>query len=161
MHEPLPPSTLRVVEAARNAGLEPDIRIMSESTRSAEDAAAACGVGVGQIVKSLVFVGAVSGTSYLLLVSGTNRVDEAAVAERLGEAIERPNAKRVREITGYAIGGIPPLGHATPVVTHIDPDLLVHDEVWAAAGTPSAVFPVDPVRLKAATGAGVLKMTAD
>lgn len=161
MQETLPASTLRVCEAAREAGLDVRVRIMADSTRSAEEAARACGVTVGQIVKSLVFCGRESGRAYLLLVSGRNRVDEAAVAARLGEAIERPNARRVRDITGYAIGGIPPIGHATPVVTHMDPDLLAFDEVWAAAGTPSAVFPVAPGALRAATGAEVTPMTAD
>lgn len=156
-----PASVARVQAAASVAGLEIDVRIMTESTRSADEAAAACGTSTAQIVKSLVFVGQDSGRSYLLLVSGANRVAEEAVAARIGEGLVRPDAKRVREITGYAIGGIPPIGHATQVDAHIDPDLLTFDEVWAAAGTPSAVFPVNPRQLQKATGARLLKMTPD
>ena len=115
---------------------------MPQSTRTAEEAAAACGCSVGQIVKSLVFRGAQSGKPYLLLVSGANRVDEKAVAAHLGEALKRPDADYVRGVTGFAIGGIPPLGHDTPLATFMDETLLTYDTVWAAAGTADAVFPV-------------------
>jgi prolyl-tRNA editing enzyme YbaK/EbsC (Cys-tRNA(Pro) deacylase) len=154
----LPPSVGRVAEAAERLGLDIAIRIMPATTRTAEEAAAACGTSVGQIVKSLIFEEQGSGRPLLFLVSGKNRVDEAAVAERLGEKLQRPDAKRVREITGFAIGGIPPLGHASALAVYIDPDLLDYEEVWAAAGTPHAVFPVDPQKLKAALGAQTLSM---
>lgn len=156
--ENLPPSAARVAEAARSLGLDIAIRIMTQTTRTAEEAAAACGTSVAQIVKSLVFEGAESGRPILLLVSGKNRVNEKSVGALLGEKLRRPDAQRVREITGYAIGGIPPIGHASRMSAYIDPDLLTFSEVWAAAGTPNAVFPVDPEKLRAAAQAGVLAM---
>lgn len=152
----LPPSALKVQAAAEQLGLPIDVREMSQSTRTAEEAAAACGVGVGQIVKSLVFTGATSGKPYLLLVSGSNRVNEKGVAAHLGEALKRPDADTVRELTGFAVGGIPPFGHATPLPAFIDRDLLQYDVVWAAAGTPTAVFPADPARLRDASKATVI-----
>jgi prolyl-tRNA editing enzyme YbaK/EbsC (Cys-tRNA(Pro) deacylase) len=152
----LPPSAQKVQDAARARGLDVAVREMAGSTRTAEEAAAACGVTVGQIVKSLVFTGANSGRLYLLLVSGTNRVDEKGVARHLGEKLKRPDAEAVRAATGFAIGGIPPLGHDTPLATYMDADLLQYDVVWAAAGTPKAVFPVDPARLQEAVAATVI-----
>jgi len=156
---PLEPSAAKVQDAARRLALAIEVREMAESTRTAEEAAAACGVAVGQIVKSLVFSGAQSGRPYLLLVSGTNRVDEKGVAAHLGETLRRPDAKVVRELTGYAIGGIPPFGHDTPIATYIDEDLLKFDVVWAAAGTPRAVFSVDPEKLRNALGAVAIRVT--
>jgi prolyl-tRNA editing enzyme YbaK/EbsC (Cys-tRNA(Pro) deacylase) len=155
----LPDSARRVQDAAVALALDIAVREMAQPTRTAEEAAAACGVTVGQIVKSLVFLGADSGRPYLLLVSGKNRVNEKGVAAHLGEALARPDAQKVRDLTGYAIGGIPPFGHATRLATYIDPDLLQYDVVWAAAGTPRAVFRVDPKRLQAATGATAITVT--
>ncbi len=132
---------------------------MSESTRTAGDAAAACGCQVGQIVKSLIFRGAETACPYLLLVSGSNRVNETGAASAIGEALVRPDADYVRTVTGYAIGGIPPLGHATPLRTFMDTDLLAYDRVWAAAGTPRCVFPVDPRRLASVTDARLISVT--
>jgi prolyl-tRNA editing enzyme YbaK/EbsC (Cys-tRNA(Pro) deacylase) len=152
----IPPAAQRVQEAARKLGLDVTAREMAESTRTAEDAAAACGVTVGQIVKSLVFVGAQSGRPYLLLVSGSNRVNEAGVAAHLGEALKRPDGRSVRDMTGFAIGGIPPLGHDRPLRTYMDTDLLQYDVVWAAAGTPRSVFAVHPERLRDAVKAEVI-----
>jgi prolyl-tRNA editing enzyme YbaK/EbsC (Cys-tRNA(Pro) deacylase) len=129
---------------------------MPASTRTAEDAAAACGCDVGAIVKSLVFVGRDSGRPVLILVSGRNRVDEAFFARHHGEAMARPDAATVRGWTGFAIGGIPPFGHDTPMQVYCDEDLLAYPEVWAAAGTPFAVFAADPRALVAATGAVVV-----
>jgi prolyl-tRNA editing enzyme YbaK/EbsC (Cys-tRNA(Pro) deacylase) len=152
----IPPAAQRVQDAARKLGLDVTAREMAESTRTAEDAAAACGVTVGQIVKSLVFVGAQSGRPYLLLVSGSNRVNEAGVAAHLGEALKRPDGRSVRDMTGFAIGGIPPLGHDRPLRTYMDTDLLQYDVVWAAAGTPRSVFAVHPERLRDAVKAEVI-----
>jgi prolyl-tRNA editing enzyme YbaK/EbsC (Cys-tRNA(Pro) deacylase) len=160
MTAPLPPSAERVREAAARLGLAVSIREMPQSTRTAEEAAAACGCRVGQIVKSLVFAGAASGEPYLLLVSGQNRVDQAGVAAAIGEVLDRPDAARVRAWTGFSIGGIPPFGHDQPMRTFIDRDLLTYDTVWAAAGTPSAVFAADPRALAAATDAVTIRMTA-
>ncbi|HVZ12965.1 MAG TPA: YbaK/EbsC family protein, partial [Bauldia sp.] len=113
---------------------------------------------VAQIVKSLIFQGKTSKKPYLFLVSGVNRVNEKAVAGTLGEAIVRPDATFVRDETGFAIGGIPPLGHDRKLVPYIDADLLQYGTVWAAAGTPNAVFEVDPKALKDATGAVVISV---
>lgn len=155
----LPPAAHRVETAAVELGLRIEVRLMPESTRTAAEAAKAVGSTVGQIVKSLIFKGKQSGKPYLLLVSGTNRVNENAVAHILGEAIERPDADFVREATGFAIGGIPPLGFPTPLHTWMDEDLLQYETVWAAAGTPNAVFAVDPEALRAAVGAHAIKVT--
>jgi prolyl-tRNA editing enzyme YbaK/EbsC (Cys-tRNA(Pro) deacylase) len=152
----LPPAAHRVMTAAVEHGLDVDIRIMPESTRTAPEAAAAVGTSVGQIVKSLIFKGKRSGKPYLFLVSGTNRVNEHAVERVIGEAIVRPDADFVREATGFAIGGIPPLGHASPLQTYCDEDLLQYETVWAAAGTPNAVFSVDPAALREAIGAHII-----
>jgi prolyl-tRNA editing enzyme YbaK/EbsC (Cys-tRNA(Pro) deacylase) len=152
----LPPSARKVHDAAAALGLDITVREMPDSTRTAEKAAAAVGVTVGQIVKSLVFMGATSGKPYLLLVAGTNRVNEAGVARHLGEGLKRPDADAVRALTGFAIGGIPPFGHDTPLATYIDGDLLQYDIVWAAAGTPKAVFSAAPGKLKDATQAIVI-----
>jgi prolyl-tRNA editing enzyme YbaK/EbsC (Cys-tRNA(Pro) deacylase) len=152
----LPASALKVQRTATALGLDVVVCEMPESTRTAEQAAAACGVAVGQIVKSLVFVGAQTGTPYLLLVSGTNRVDETRVAGHLGETLTRPDADAVRRFTGFAIGGVPPFGHDQRLVTYMDEDLLRHDVVWAAAGTPRAVFPLDPARLRDAVATAVI-----
>jgi prolyl-tRNA editing enzyme YbaK/EbsC (Cys-tRNA(Pro) deacylase) len=154
----LPPSAQKVQDSARALGLDIVVREMAATTRTAEEAAAACGVTVGQIVKSLVFTGADSGKLYLLLVSGVNRVDEKGVARHLGEKLKRPDAEAVRAATGFAIGGIPPFGHDTKLATFMDADLMQYDVVWAAAGTPKAVFPVAPQRLCDATGAVVIEV---
>ncbi len=155
----LKPAARRVHAAADALGLEIEVREMTRSTRTAEEAAAACGCGVAQIVKSLVFKGRGTDTPYLLLVSGANRVDEKAVAANVGEKLERPDAQFVRDVTGYAIGGIPPFGHAERLETYIDEALLAHDLVWAAAGTPNALFSVSPAALAEATGAAVIAVT--
>ena len=152
-------SARKVQEAARARGLAVTVIERAESTRTAEEAAAACGCAVGQIVKSLVFRGAETGKPYLMLVSGSNRLNEKGVAGALGESLTRPDAAYVREVTGYAIGGIPPLGHATPMQVFIDEDLMRLDVVWAAAGTPRAVFAVAPGALADATAARIIKVT--
>ena len=153
------PANQRVIDAARAAGLAIEIKTHAQSTRTAEEAAAACGCQVSQIVKSLVFQGKASGAAILLLVSGANRVNEKAVATVIGETLKRPDAHYVRSLTGFAIGGIPPLGHASPLKTFIDQDLLAHPLVWAAAGTPESVFAVDPKALAVATGASTIVVT--
>ena len=154
----LPKSAQKVVEAMQSAGLTTDVLKMPTSTRTAEDAANACRCATSQIVKSLVFQGKTSEQPILLLVSGTNRVDQDAVADRIGESLKRPDAAYVRDITGFAIGGIPPLGHATPMKTFFDQDLLDHERVWAAAGTPDCVFSSNPQELAQACGATIIKV---
>ncbi len=146
------PNTLRVIAAAREAGLEITTRRFPEGTKTAADAAAAIGVSVGQIVKSLVF--AVDGEIVMAYVSGSNQLDEKKLAAAAGGAkCSRVDADAVRAATGYPIGGVPPLGLATQMRVFIDPDLLQYDEVWAAAGTWNDVFPIDPkVLQRAASG---------
>jgi prolyl-tRNA editing enzyme YbaK/EbsC (Cys-tRNA(Pro) deacylase) len=154
----LPPAAVKVQDAARRLSLDITVQEMPASTRTAEDAAAACGVSVGQIVKSLVFMGTQTHRPYLLLVSGANRVNESDIAAHLGERIKRPDGRSVRELTGFAIGGIPPFGHDFPLVTYMDEDLLQYDVVWAAAGTPSTVFSADPKKLQEAVSAKVISV---
>jgi len=152
----LPDNALKVAAAARAIGLDISIQEMAASTRTAEEAAAACGVTVAQIVKSLVFLGAQTSLPYLLLVSGKNRVNEAAIAREIGEALTRPDASTVRALTGYAIGGIPPFGHQVQLKTYMDVDLMAHEIVWAAAGTPRTIFPVRPGDLQRCIGAPII-----
>ncbi len=154
----LPEAAERVRAAAEAAGLAISIVIMPATTRTAEEAAAACSCTVGQIVKSLVFRGETTGRPLLLLVSGANRVNEAAVAEPIGEAIARADADFARAATGFAIGGISPFGHATPLTPYIDADLMQYETVWAAAGTPNAVFAANPAALRLATGGVVISV---
>ena len=159
MTRPLPPASDRVREAAVGLGLAIEILEHHAPTRTAEEAAAACGCEVAAIVKSLVFAGHQSGEPLLLLVSGANRVDEALAGAEIGEAIIRPDGKAVRAWTGFAIGGIPPFGHARILKTYMDEDLLRHERVWAAAGTPSTIFPIDPHVLARVTGARVARLS--
>ena len=141
----LPAAARRVQDALVALGLAIDVVETDGSARTAEEAAAAVGAPVGAIVKSLVFDR--DGEPVLLLVSGANRVD----ATRLG--LRRADADAVREATGFAIGGIPPVGHARPLEIHLDEDLLAFATVWAAAGTPRHVFAIDPATLLRVTGA--------
>lgn len=146
-------SVRRVEQAAAALGLDIEIRRMGASTRTAEDAASACGCAVGQIVKSLIFRGRDSGALVLLLVSGANRVDDELAARAAGEPLDRADANEVRARTGFAIGGVAPLGHLEPPTILMDRDLLAYRLVWAAAGAPDAVFPVAPADLARATAA--------
>lgn len=142
----------RFAERARALGVDPHVREFPAGTRTAVDAAAAVGCDVGAIVKSLVFVA--DDAPVLVLTSGANRVDEARLATELGAgAVRKADADEVRAATGYAIGGTPPFGHDTALTVLIDPALLAFDEVWAAAGTPTTVFPLAPTALVAASGA--------
>jgi Cys-tRNA(Pro) deacylase len=143
------PNVLRVMEAARERGLEITTKRFPEGTKTAADAAAAIGVSVGQIVKSLVF--GVDSEIVMALVSGSNQLDEKKLAAAAGGAkCARVDADAVRDATGYPIGGVPPFGHSTQLRIFIDPDLLQYDEVWAAAGTWNDNFgaaPADIVRV--------------
>ena len=145
----LHPNTLRVISAARDAGLEITTRRFPEGTKTAADAAAAIGVVVGQIVKSLVF--GVDNEIVMALVSGSNQLDEKKLAAAAGGSkCSRVDADAVRAATGYPIGGVPPFGHSTQLRVFVDPDLLQYDEVWAAAGTWNDNFgaaPADIVRV--------------
>jgi prolyl-tRNA editing enzyme YbaK/EbsC (Cys-tRNA(Pro) deacylase) len=123
-------------------GLGLTVQELPDSTRTADDAARALGCSKAQIVKSLVFRAAATGAPVVVLASGPNQVDLDTVAERIGGGIEKADADFVKSVTGYAIGGVPPLGHKEPVTLLVDEDLLTFDEVWAAAGTPNAVFKI-------------------
>lgn len=150
----------RVRQAAAAAGLPVEIRRMGESTRTAEEAAAQCGVSVGQIVKSLIFKGETSGKLYLFLVSGDRRLDGAKAAVLTGEALGRADPREIRDRTGFAIGGVSPLGHLEPIDAFADETLTGFDIVWAAAGAHDAVFSAEPKALLAAAGATVADVAA-
>jgi prolyl-tRNA editing enzyme YbaK/EbsC (Cys-tRNA(Pro) deacylase) len=153
----LHPNVARVVEAARERGLEIAPRRFPDGTKTAADAARAIGVDVGQIVKSLVF--AVDGEVVLAYVSGRNQLDEAKLAAAAGgNACARVDADVVRAATGFPIGGVPPFGHATHLRVFVDPDLLGYDEVWAAAGTWHDVFGIEPHRLVEAAEGTVVEL---
>jgi Cys-tRNA(Pro) deacylase len=149
-------AVVRVVEALRAAGVETSVTEFAESTRTAEEAAAAVGATVGQIVKSLVFV--TGEQPVLALVSGANRLDTQKLAALTGGRVRRADADLVRDATGFAIGGVPPIGHARALQTFMDQELHDFDRVWAAAGTPNAVFPITPGELERITGARVVDL---
>lgn len=147
----------RVAEAGRALGLELDIHTFPDGTKTAMDAAAAIGVDVGQIVKSLIF--AVDGEVVLAYVSGANQLDERKLAAAAGGTkASRVDADVVRQATGYPIGGVPPFGHASPLRVFIDPDLLAFDVVWAAAGTWNDVFPIEPHELVRVSSGTVVEL---
>ena len=151
------PNAEQIVRSATMLGLTLEVRTFPDGTRTAADAAAAVGTDIDSIVKSLVFV--VDGrpdAPVLALVAGGNRLDEQKLALVAGVgAVSRADADAVRTATGFPIGGVPPFGHPAPIPTYVDRDLLDHDEVWAAAGTPHDVFAVDPAELVTAIDAEV------
>lgn len=134
----------RVKQSADAFGLEIVLRQMDQSTRTAEDAANACGCTVAQIIKSLVFENAKTGKLVLLLVAGDHQADLQHVADAHGMTLQRCDGRRVRDETGFAIGGVAPIGFKSPIDIYMDVDLTRHDTVWAAAGRPDSVFSVDP-----------------
>jgi prolyl-tRNA editing enzyme YbaK/EbsC (Cys-tRNA(Pro) deacylase) len=137
-------SAQKIQEALTALGLPCQVVELPASTRTAQEAAQAIGCTVGQIVKSLVFRGTRTGKPILVLASGVNRVNEKRLSEWAGEPIGKADADFVRRHTGFAIGGVPPVGYPVPVETYIDEDLLQYHEIWAAAGTPYAVFRLTP-----------------
>ena len=155
---PLSPSARKVQEALRILGVTCEVREMDKTTRSAQDAARAVGCEVGQIAKSLVFKGATTRQAVLVITSGSNRVDEKKLSERIGEPVLKADADFVRQQTGFAIGGVPPVGHAQPIAVFIDEDLLTYSEIWAAAGTPQAVFRLTPQELQKITSGRVIRV---
>jgi prolyl-tRNA editing enzyme YbaK/EbsC (Cys-tRNA(Pro) deacylase) len=143
----------RVSEAAAAAGLKIEVRRMGASTRTAEEAAEQCGCSVAQIVKSLIFQGENSGRLYLFLLSGSSQLDLAKAATLASEPLKRADPRYIRDETGFAIGGVSPIGHKTAIPAFADRTLLSFDEVWAAAGAHDAVFAAEPKALLAAAGA--------
>ncbi len=134
------------------------VQELPRSTRTAVEAAQAVGCQVGQIAKSLVFRADDSGRAILVITSGAHRASLRAIAEAIGEAVGLADPDFVRDYTGFAIGGVPPIGHPQPLLTLIDEDLLEYSVIWAAAGTPRAVFPIVPSELAALTGGRVLRV---
>ncbi|MBK5926550.1 YbaK/EbsC family protein [Rhodobaculum claviforme] len=153
-------SLRRVCAALQDAGLVAEVQEMDASTRTAEEAAAAVGCGIDQIVKSIIFRGEDTGHVRLFLTAGGNRICPERAARLAGEGLGRADAALVRAETGFAIGGVAPLGHLTPVPTWADPRLLEFATVWAAAGTPRHVFAIAPATLVRITGAKVAAFTA-
>jgi prolyl-tRNA editing enzyme YbaK/EbsC (Cys-tRNA(Pro) deacylase) len=156
----LRPAARRIRELLAERGYDCEVVEFAETTRSSADAAAAIGCEVAQIAKSLVFRSKPSGRPVLVVASGANRVDEKRIAAALGEGLGKADAEFVRDRTGFAIGGVAPIGHATPPVTFIDEDLFRHETIWAAAGTPFSVFRLTPAQLAEMTGGRVLKLAA-
>ena len=156
MVDKLSARALQVQQALEAHGVDLHVIELPDSTRTAGEAAQAVGCEVGQIVKSLIFKGRQTRRPYLVLVSGANRVDEKKLRQVVGEKIGKANADFVRAHTGFAIGGVSPVGHKEPLATFIDEDLLLYDQLWAAAGTPHAVFALTPADLQQLTGGQVV-----
>jgi prolyl-tRNA editing enzyme YbaK/EbsC (Cys-tRNA(Pro) deacylase) len=158
MSDELAASAARVQRAIEECGLALQVVQLPASTRSAEEAARAIGCRVEQIAKSLIFRGQASDQAILVIASGRNRVDESRLAEFVGEPVGKANADFVRARTGFAIGGVPPVGHPEPLPTFLDRDLFTLQEIWAAAGTPHAVFRLTPTDLQAMTSGKVVQI---
>jgi prolyl-tRNA editing enzyme YbaK/EbsC (Cys-tRNA(Pro) deacylase) len=153
-------SVVRVIDDAARRGLAIDVLQLDAGTRTAEDAARACGCEVDQIIKSIVFRVAGSDRHVLFLTAGGNRVDPAKAATLAGAPLEKADAASIRAHTGFAIGGVSPLGHLTPIDTWLDPRILDFAVIWAAAGTPNHVFSVAPAALRDALDPVVADFTA-
>lgn len=156
MPEELHPSAQKVQQAVLDLGFKFRIFEFDETTRTSADAAAAIGCTIGQIAKTLVFQAVDTQRPILIITSGANRVNENTIQTYLGERIKKADATFVRNATGFAIGGVPPVCHPTPILTYIDRDLFAFSEIWAAAGTPNAVFPLTPEELVKMTGGKVV-----
>ena len=155
----LSPSAQRVQAALEAKGFSLDVVELPHSTRTASEAAQAVGCQVGQIVKSLIFKGKKSLRPILVVASGSNRVNEKKIAKLIKEPLGKADADFVRHQTGFAIGGVPPVGHTKALETFIDEDLLQYEEIWAAAGTPNAVFSLTPEELVEMTAGRVINIT--
>jgi prolyl-tRNA editing enzyme YbaK/EbsC (Cys-tRNA(Pro) deacylase) len=160
MRPPTNSTAIKFQEYLEQLDLKGRVVEFEQTTKTAADAAAAIGCSVGQIVKSLIFRNA-DGAAVVVYTSGANRVDEAKVAALTGETPGKADADFVRAVTGYAIGGVPPFGYQHPAHTYVDEDLLMYEEIWAAAGTPHAVFPLRPGELLAHTGAKPAKVAQE
>jgi prolyl-tRNA editing enzyme YbaK/EbsC (Cys-tRNA(Pro) deacylase) len=154
----LSPTAQRVQDVLTARGFACQVIEFAQSTRTSQDAADRAGCSLGQITKSLIFKAKDSGKAILVLTSGANRVDEKRLGELAGEPVTRPDADFVRNTTGFAIGGVPPLGHATPMETYLDEDLMQYPTIWAAAGTANAIFELTPQQLEQMTGGAVVRV---
>lgn len=161
MNPELSSSAQRVQEYLIARALESRVVELPDSTRTAPEAAQAVGCQVGQIVKSLIFRTKRSGRAVLVLASGANRVNEARLEALIDEPLGKADADFVRQQTGFAIGGVPPVAHANPMLTFIDQDLLQYAEIWAAAGTPHAVFRLSPQELVSLTAGQVAEIAQE
>ena len=161
MNSQLPENARRVQAFLESQGVDTQVIELPESTRTAAEAARAVGCEVAHIAKSLVFRAVRTGRSILVIASGSNRVDEAEIARLISEPIERASPEFVREKTGYAIGGVPPVAHAHEPLVFVDQDLESYPEIWAAAGTPRTVFRITPKELSALTGGRVIKVAGE
>ena len=151
-------SAQKIQDQLKSLGYEYTVIEHTESTRTAQEAADRAGCELGQIVKSLIFKGKESGKPILVLTSGANRVDEKRISEYAGEAIGRAEAEFVRAVTGFAIGGVPPIGHIQTMETYLDEDFLRYETIWAAAGTPNAIFELKTTDLQSMTGGTVVRV---
>jgi prolyl-tRNA editing enzyme YbaK/EbsC (Cys-tRNA(Pro) deacylase) len=156
----LSPTAQKVQDMLKSQGFNYTVIEHTESTRTAQEAADRAGCSLGQIIKSLIFKGKTSNKPILVLTSGANRVDEKRISEYAGEHIVRADADFVRAVTGFAIGGVPPLGHAQRIESYVDEDLLQYQSVWGAAGTPNAIFELEPDDLIKMTGGKVVRVKA-
>lgn len=156
MTKSLSPSAQRVQDTLNTLGYHFNVIETEGHTRTAQQAAEVVGCNVGQIVKSLIFRGQTSGKPILVLTSGANRVDEQRISGYAGEPIGRADPEFVREVTGFAIGGVPPVGHNIAMETYLDEDLSQYAEIWAAAGTPNSLFKLSPDALEEMTQARVV-----
>jgi prolyl-tRNA editing enzyme YbaK/EbsC (Cys-tRNA(Pro) deacylase) len=156
--ETISPSAQKVQDVLHALGFDYKVIEYQDSTRTSAEAAARVGCQIGQIVKSLIFRGQVSSKPVLVLTSGANRVDESYLSRYVGESIGRADAEFVRTATGFAIGGVPPVGHQHLLETYLDEDLLQYGKIWAAAGTPNAVFEMTPAALEKMTGGMVIRV---
>jgi Cys-tRNA(Pro) deacylase len=154
----LSPSAQKIQDLLNSLGYSYQVIEHTESTRTAQEAAERAGCELGQIVKSLIFMGKESKKSILVLTSGANRVDEKIISEYAGESIGRADANFVREVTGFAIGGVPPIGHAQKMETYLDEDFLHYQTIWAAAGTPNAIFELQTNDLQKMTNGKIVKI---
>jgi prolyl-tRNA editing enzyme YbaK/EbsC (Cys-tRNA(Pro) deacylase) len=158
MSDELKSSAQKVQKELQGRGLNCKVVQMQKTTRTAKDAARAVGCEVGQIVKSLIFKSKRSRKPILVVASGVNRVNEKVLGKQISEPVKMANPEFVREMTGFAIGGVPPVGHQNPLTIFIDEDLLQYEEIWAAAGTPHAVFKLTPDELKSITAGKVISV---
>jgi len=156
MSQQLSTSAQKIQEKLQTLGFSSQVVELPASTRTAKEAAQAIGTSIEQIVKSLIFKARHSGKAILVVASGSNRVNEKRLSELVGEPIDKADADFVRQSTGFAVGGVPPLGHAQSLETYIDEDLLRYDDIWAAAGTPHAVFCLTPTDLQKMTDGRVV-----
>jgi prolyl-tRNA editing enzyme YbaK/EbsC (Cys-tRNA(Pro) deacylase) len=158
MKKNLSPTSQKIQNALNLLGYDFSVLEFENDTRTAQEAAEAAGCSLGQIVKSLVFKGSASGKPILILTSGANRVNEKSVSAYAGESVMRADPEFVRKVTGFSIGGIPPVAHAQEIETYLDEDLFNYETIWAAAGTPNSIFQLTPNALHTMTHGQIVRV---